>query len=407
MKKLLIISLFFLICQYSTAQLHIQGSALMHISEGANLEVGGDLENEGVLQNNGTLSLYGNWTINNNFNGLTGKLQFLGGANQNVSPPQLRVDELIINQEGDVNFSGSEYTVINRLELKFGNIIIGDNTKFVLEGNARVVGGSEFSYFEGTLIHKGIGEKIFPLGDDSYYNPIHLLDVTGADTEISARFDRENPVDPIPGDSLLGVSHLGLWNIKVLSGNPDGALVRLEFNGHDLSDLRITNNIRHRVNAPVVGYSNNPAEEFQSLGVDQLLDSDSLTFGTIFSEKRFNPNPNLDHYFAVALAPRIPSEGLYYIPEAFSPNASDFKNQTFKIFGEQIVEDGFSLQIYNRYGIVVYSTESFVEANSLGWDGVNQKTGEEEPAGVYYYTVRFQFNTGLPIQEKGAFYLVK
>ena len=109
----------------------------------------------------------------------------------------------------------------------------------------------------------------------------------------------------------------------------------------------------------------------------------------------------------MGLGPQIPGEGLYYIPEAFSPNASDPQNQTFRIFGEKISEEEFELQIYNRYGVIVYSTNSFAEANQVGWNGENQKTGAQEPAGVYYYTVRFQFETRLPVQQKGAFYLVK
>ena len=109
----------------------------------------------------------------------------------------------------------------------------------------------------------------------------------------------------------------------------------------------------------------------------------------------------------MALAPRIPTDGLYYIPEAFSPQASDARNQTFRVFGEGIVEQGFDLQIYNRYGVNVFSTTSFKEANENGWNGENQKTGAEEPTGIYYYTVKFRFRTGLPVQKSGVFYLIR
>ncbi|WP_425393111.1 gliding motility-associated C-terminal domain-containing protein [Ekhidna sp.] len=408
MRTLIPISLILLLSAYCQAQLYVPSNTILHIAEGANLEVGPNLENEGIIQNNGTLTLYKDWTINNNYNGLEGSLRLLGNSNQRVAPPSLTLRELVIdNANGNVDFPGTEYIVLERLDLKSGNIKISDNTRFVLESNARVVGGSKFSHFEGTLIHMGSGEKLFPLGDEGVYHPIYLLDVRGADSEISGSFTREHPTDPAPGDSLIGVSHRGLWNIKVLNGNPDRTHVRIDFDEHDLSELRIINNIRHRVNSPALAYSNDPAEEFRSLGVDRLLNSDSLTFGQIFSEMRFDPDPALDHYFAVGLAPTVPNEGIYYIPEAFSPNASDPNNQTFKVFGEQISESGFNLQVYNRYGVVVYSTDSFLEANTIGWDGENQSTGAEEPAGLYYYTIRFQFETGLPIQTKGAFYLVK
>lgn len=388
-------------------QLYVPSNGLIHISEGANLEVGGDLDNNGVIQNRGILSLYGDWLTNANFNGLEGQLQFLGGINQMVSPPQLTVSELVINQGGVVNFTGNQYIILDKLEFQLGNIKPGEDTRFVLEPTAVVQGGSNLSYFDGTLISKGSGIKTFPVGSDGLFAPVTLLNVFGLNTEIAAKFQRGNLEDPVPGDSLLGVSHRGLWELELLNGATDPTKIELEFNEEDLSDFRVPNNIRHRVNSPVIAYATDPAGIYRSLGVESINDSDSLTFGTIVSELTLQPAIGQKLYVAMGLAPRVPSEGLYFIPEAFSPQASDPQNQTFKIFGERISEEGFNLRIYNRYGVIVYTTDSFTEANQNGWNGENQKTGAEEPAGVYYYTVKFQFETGLPVQQKGAFYLVK
>jgi len=388
-------------------QLYIPGNAIVHISDGANLEVGGDLENNGVIQNLGTLSLYGDWFVNANFNGLTGRLQFLGGSDQVVGLPELTVSELVINQGGEVSFPGDEYTIIDRLDLQFGNIKPGEDTRFIMESSSRIDGGSTASYFDGTMIWRGSGIKTFPVGNGGVHSPVTLLNVFGVDTEIAARYIRENEVDPVPGDSLLGVSHQGIWEIELVGGSMDPTPVEIQFNEENLTDFRLPNNIRHRVNSPAIAIAPDPAGIYQSLGVETLTNSDSLTFGTIVGEIPITPLLGEKFYLAMALAPRIPSEGLYFIPEAFSPQASDPKNQTFRIFGERISEEGFDLQIYNRYGVVVYATSSFTEASQNGWNGNNQRNGAEEPAGVYYYTVKFQFETGLPVQEKGAFYLVK
>ena len=406
MRKLVYISLLLPSLLFGQ-QLYIPGSAIVHISEGANLEVGGDLENNGILQNFGTLSLYGDWLINANFNGLEGRLQFLGGSNQVVGPPTLRVSEIVVNQGGEVSFPGDEYRILDRLDLQFGNIKPGENTRFIMEPDSRVDNGSTASYFDGTLIWEGSGIKTFPVGNEGVYSPVTLLNVFGVDTEIGAKYIRENPEDPVPGDSLLGVSHRGFWELELLDGNVDPTLVEIEFNEEDLTDFRIPNNIRHRVNSPAIAIAPDPAGIYQSLGVESIMNSDSLTFGTIIGEIPVSLQPGQKVYLAIGLAPRIPSEGLYFIPEAFSPQATDPSNQTFRVFGERISEEGFDLQIYNRYGVVVFETSSFSEASQYGWNGYNQRTGAEEPAGVYYYTVRFQFETGLPVQEKGAFYLVR
>lgn len=389
------------------AQLYVPENALVHIAKGANLEVGGDLENNGAIQNLGTLSLYRNWFINNSYNGLAGTLQFLGGDEQEVNLPRLVLNELVINKGDKVNFSGDEYLVLDKLDLQFGNIASGENTRFILSQDAKVIGGSDLSYFDGTLIAKGSGNRMFPLGSAGVYAPVTLLNVFGVNTEIAASFQKENETDPVPGDSLLGVSHRGLWAVEVLKGDTDPVKVELTFTNEDLSDFKIQNNIRHRVNSPVITYADSPSGVFQSLGVASLNDTDSLTYGTIQSERAFQPVSDGKIFLSVGLAPRIPDEGLYFIPEAFSPQASDPKNQTFRIFGNQISEEGFNLQIYNRYGSVVYTTDSFSEANENGWNGKNQRTGAEEPPGVYYYTIKFAFQTGLPVEQKGALYLVK
>lgn len=391
----------------SGQQLFIGESALLHVSEGANLEVGGDLENAGAIQNLGTISLYGNWPVNNNFNGLDGSLTFLGGANQMVSPPQLTVRELTVNQGGEVSFSGDEYIVTDRIDFQFGNIVIGENTRFILDQNISVIGGSNDSYFDGTLISRGSGIRQFPLGSNGVHAPMTLLNVFGVDTELAASFQSANPETPVPGDSLLGVSHRGLWEVELINGGTDPTRISIDYNEEDLSDFRLRNTIRHKVNSPVIAYSDQPGGEFNSLGVASLLDSDSITFGTIESEFNISPEVGQKIYLAIALAPRIPNEGLYYIPEAFSPLATDPQNQTFRVFGENIVDEDFSLEIYNRFGVVVYSTTSFAEANEVGWNGTNQSTGGAQPTGLYFYTVRLKFNSDLIVNDQGAFYLVK
>ncbi|NQZ78226.1 MAG: gliding motility-associated C-terminal domain-containing protein, partial [Ekhidna sp.] len=392
-------------------QLYIPETGLIHINEGARLEVNADLANNGVLQNNGTLALYGNWTINNNYNGITGVLELLGDGNQvlNTGPTaELMFRELNIDQFGEVQFNGAKYTVLERLSLNNGIIKTGENTKFILEAGVNPGPGSATSYFDGTLTALGGGEgKLFPLGNDGVYGPLTLTNVFGANQEIAARYIRNNEVDPIPGDSLLGVSNKGYWELEMVQGTTDPTKLEITFNEEDLRNFTLINNIRHRVNSPVISYSNDPGGIFQTLGVESLLNSDSTTFGSIVSESPLRLTEGEKYILAMALAPRVPDEGLYFIPEAFSPRASDPENQRFRVFGEQIKNEGFSLIIYNRFGSVVYTADSFEEANRNGWDGENQRTGADEPAGVYYYTVKFEFETGLPIQKKGAFYLVK
>ena len=84
MKKALATILLIFSFVVQAQQLYVGPDAIFYISPGSNVEVTGDLENEGTILNTGTLSLYGDWEINNIFNGNTGDLVFLGGQDQMV-----------------------------------------------------------------------------------------------------------------------------------------------------------------------------------------------------------------------------------------------------------------------------------------------------------------------------------
>lgn len=405
MRKIIYTILITSSCYLQAQQLFVGRTARIHISEGATLEVGGDLENTGVIENFGTLALYGDWTINNNFNGDEGSISFLGGGGQSISPGELTLSELIVNTDGVVTFPGDEYTITDRIDFRFGVVQVGNNTRFILGESARVLGGSNDSYFDGPIIHRGGGTKVFPVGSNGIYAPLTLVDIFGANSEISASFSSEHSIDPIPGENLLGVSHRGLWELQLESGFVRGSQIELEFNQEDLSDFRNFNNIRNLVNTPIVAFTNNVTEPWGSLGVAQLLDTDSLTFGTITSRQQLTPT-FFKTFLAVGLAPEIPEEGLFFIPSAFSPNASDPDNKTFKVFGEKIVDEDFFLRIFNRFGSIVYETTSFMEANETGWNGINL-SGGEEPVGIYYYEYRLKFQNGNIEEGTDTFYLVK
>lgn len=391
-------------------QFYVQPGAKVNIYSGANLEIGGNLENEGVILNIGTLSLFGNWLINSRvdgYNGIGGRLAMKGIGDQRILSQSFAVDKFVMNSGGSLTYEGAELSVMSETNFIDGVLITGENTRFILESNGRSLGGSPLSYVQGRMTHKGGGSKFFPLGYEGQYGPLTLLDVAGVGQEITASYQNPNPSTPTPGEDLLGVSHLGLWEVSLEAGSIDSAIVSIDFSNEDLENFLIKNNIRHRVNSPVVAFSDSPDGIFSSLGVEFLNSTDSLTFGSVTTEFGILPSLNQSIYLAIALAPRIVPEGQVYIPQAFSPRASDQDNQTFRIFGERIRETDFKLEIYNRLGILVYSTNSFEEANKTGWTGVNQNTGKEEPSGTYYYFVRLMKENEEVIEEKGAIYLLR
>ena len=81
-----------------------------------------------------------------------------------------------------------------------------------------------------------------------------------------------------------------------------------------------------------------------------------------------------------------------YIPNVFNPN-SNSGNSKFNIYGNTEVEQILSLKVFDRWGNVVYVSQT-VEINnsSSGWDGTYN--GQEVEQGVYVYLVEVLLGDG-------------
>lgn len=92
------------------------------------------------------------------------------------------------------------------------------------------------------------------------------------------------------------------------------------------------------------------------------------------------------------------------IPNAFRPGSSIIDNQIFKPNFGPIVPLSYQLQIYNRWGTLVFETTEY----QRGWDG--RYNGQDAPAGVYVWILRYS-NEGesAPFEQtkKGTVTLVR
>ena len=90
----------------------------------------------------------------------------------------------------------------------------------------------------------------------------------------------------------------------------------------------------------------------------------------------------------------VKCSGLFGVPSAFSPDL-DGKNEVFRVIAfhpEKIVE--FRMHIYNRWGQLVFETNSL-----LGyWDG--RLRGHPCDAGVYSYLIEFRAEDGYQSEQK-------
>jgi gliding motility-associated-like protein len=86
------------------------------------------------------------------------------------------------------------------------------------------------------------------------------------------------------------------------------------------------------------------------------------------------------------------------IPNAFTPN-NDGLNDEFGILGENF--ELVFLRIYNRWGELIFETSD----RTISWDGTYQ--GEEQPAGVYTWTVAFNDENNIQFSKSGNVTLIR
>ncbi len=92
----------------------------------------------------------------------------------------------------------------------------------------------------------------------------------------------------------------------------------------------------------------------------------------------------------------------FTMPNAFTPNG-DSDNDDYRGNGWTEYIRNFSMQIWNRWGELVYETEDPRSA----WDGTVMNRGKLCPDGVYVYTVQYADSRGRPRQLKGQLHLLR
>jgi gliding motility-associated-like protein len=88
-------------------------------------------------------------------------------------------------------------------------------------------------------------------------------------------------------------------------------------------------------------------------------------------------------------------------PTAFSPNAIKMEDKEFRIYSEGIVNEGYKLLIFNRWGEVIFESES----QENGWDG-SMKNGQNAPSGVYSWVIQYYDFLGKKHNQQGTVTLI-
>lgn len=213
----------------SQARAQITNTGLpISITEGAILS-SGDITSQGTLTNNGLLSLSGNLSL---------------GTYSGQGNVSLRGEDQLLDFGGDVTVdvlttdgprlkTFQHGVAINEvLNLTHGWLTTGTNDFLIGEG-ASLSLGSDSSYVEGKLTRQGSTSMLFPIGVNSVYTPLTLLQSGGSTADISVSVTGESP-DGLIGRGLVRLSNARYWDITSETADFAGAQVQLAVRNEDV-----------------------------------------------------------------------------------------------------------------------------------------------------------------------------
>ncbi|NSW45829.1 MAG: gliding motility-associated C-terminal domain-containing protein, partial [Bacteroidales bacterium] len=104
---------------------------------------------------------------------------------------------------------------------------------------------------------------------------------------------------------------------------------------------------------------------------------------------------------------KILEQYTFYAPTAFSPDG-DRNNDFFYVVAHGIKEEGFYLEVYDRWGEVIWSTKTYskLDERSEKWDG-RAKNHEIVPIGTYTWRAVFRDSFDKLHEEVGAVSVIR
>jgi hypothetical protein len=370
------------LCNVSVLAQDINNQANVYIPNGMTVYTVGNLINTGFLQNNGFFSLTGNWNNTSVYQG-SGTIS-LDGTNQSLENNNQFIANLAVNG-GGIKTISHKISISNEIDFNEGIILVRDIDTLMLSESCNVLGGSEVSYTEGALSTMGTGSRLYPIGKNGKYHPASLMDIKGLSPVIEMEVEENLPtLKTSPASTLMTDIY---WIRKTISGTFESSPIDLTYTlndtinhdrvaiaqGQDLTDaLSLLENV-----------------SLTSSGTTDVIGSRKEATGIIF---------------AIAEVDNDPAKP-YYLSTTLSPSAVNPENRSIKLFGDGISEDAFRFQVFNRWGITIFETQSLTSMQTSGWDG-NQR-GSIVSSGAYPYSLHYLNSSGMAIQQTGFIMVIR
>lgn len=353
----------------------ISNNTNLYVGESVILNTSGAITNQTFIQNKGLVNIQGDWLNENVYQG-NGKIN-LNGQDQSINNNEQEIHSLSIEGGGRKTIN-NKIIINNMLTLSDGIVVVENNNSLLMTAAGKVKGGSTLSYVQGTFTVTGTGYKVFPLGIDGFYLPVAYIDLKGITPVVALSLLKNAPT--LKTASTISPFFTYYWQQNTVEGTFSGSPIAVSY--------PYTN-----ANQP------GTVTVIQGASLGEFFDP---LDGTLQSDTSYSSNAELNKnifLFATELVPTLPSDNKFYFSTNLSHVAQHEENRLIKIFGDQIEEDGFSFVVYNRWGNLVYESQSLPHMR-VGWNGQN-KVGQPLAPGTYPYYLKASATTGDIIQQKG------
>jgi hypothetical protein len=167
--------------------------------------------------------------------------------------------------------------------------------------------------------------------------------------------------------------------------------------GYGGNPLVLNANIHSKPSVTVVWYEL-PSNATIAFGTTYTSTTDQIIYA-IATDNLYTACLNSD---TVSIVHRPEDLHALFIPNVFSPHATEVENQALKVFGTEILETDFNFRVYDQWGQLVYQTSSFIEARNTGWSGSIKNNDGKQSNNVYTYTVEGKFFDGVDFNKTGT-----
>lgn len=367
--------------------LYVSENQIVSTTPTATLTIKGTVLNRGFLVNQGTVALEQDWLNEGSYSG-NGTVNLVGDNDQLIQHNAQSVGTLKLDGAGN-KILESDISVVDTLSFHEGFLLSSSESILQLSSGSTTVNASEFSYIRGPIQFAGTGYRYLPLGTETTFLPLIAEDIQGVDPVLQVEVSAASIL--VEGERLEAKNIGYYWTLFPVEGSYEGSVVSATIvEEADFNDII----------GIVVAQAETPTVNFSNLGQSDRQGDERN--GQITSEL-----PVTQPIISLGLTTEYSVENAVQIPSAFAPNSADPADRVLKVYAANLLPENFSFTIFNRWGQVVYRSDVLSQANTIGWNGIDQESGEPVPAGVYPYLLKGQFETNEPIEKTGSITLFR